>query len=159
MRSSWQFVAFMLMLVLLHLVLHLALGYGRGAPDLLTVAVLLGARRLSGAGAAVYGFLLGLLADSVSLVAFGREAFTYAFVGFLGARSRDLFVGDSLMFVGLYLFAGKWLHDALFHLIAGAAARGDVVSALLIHGPVGGVYAAAAGILLLLVYRGVSGER
>ncbi len=158
---SWQFVAFIFLLVVIHFVLHLALGYGLYAPDLLTVAVLLSARRLTGAGAAVLGFGLGLLQDSLSLIAFGREALTYALLGFLGARTRDLFVGDSLLFVGAYLFVGKWLHDIIFYLLpkASSAARGDAFTALVIQGPASALYCAVVGLALLLVYRGVSGER
>jgi rod shape-determining protein MreD len=158
---SWQFVVFIALLVILHFVLHLALGYGPVAPDLLTVAVLLSARRLSGAGAAVLGFGLGLIQDSLSLIAFGREALTYTLLGFIGARSRDLFVGDSLLFVGVYLFIGKWLHDIVYFLLpkAGTEPRGDALGRLAIQAPVGAVYCAVVGIAVLLIYRGVSGER
>ena len=156
---SWQFAVFIFLLVLLHFILHLALGYGMAAPDLLTIAVLLSARRLTGAGATVVGFGLGLLQDSLSLVTFGREALTYTVIGFLGTRSRDLFVGDSLLFVGVYLFIGKWLHDALFWIVSGSQARPPASSALVMQGPVGAVYCAVVGVAVLLMYRGISGER
>lgn len=155
---SWRFWVFIGLLVFLHFALHLGLGLASRAPDLLTVAVLLGARRLVGSGAALLGLGIGLLQDSLSLVAFGADAVTLALLGFLGARSRDYFVGDSLVFVAVYLFLGKWLHDALLVLLRGGM-LGGVGRGLLLAAPLAALYAAGAGIAALLIYRSVAGER
>jgi hypothetical protein len=61
--------------------------------------------------------------------------------------------------VGVYLFVGKWLHDALYYLIAGPTLRGDTVVRLFIQAPIAALYAAAAGVAVLTVYRLVTGER
>lgn len=156
---SWPFWTFIVLLVVAHLILHLALGLEAEAPDLLTVAVLLAARRLSGAAAAAVGLVVGLVRDSLSLVAFGVDGITLTILGYLGARSRDFFVGESLVFIGLYLFIGKWLHDLIYYLIAGSALPGNTVYRLLVQAPLGALYAAAAGLIALLIYRVVSGER
>jgi rod shape-determining protein MreD len=156
---GWPYAVFIAILVVLHLTIRLALGLGPEVPDLLTVAVLLAVRRLSGFQAAVLGLLLGLLHDAVSLLAFGAQAVTYTVLGYLGARSRDVFFGDSLLFVGLYLFLGKWLHDVMYYLIAGPALRGDAVTRFLIQAPVAALWAAAVGLAALLLYRMVSGDR
>ncbi len=155
----WTFWAFIALLVIAHFTLHLAFGLGATAPDLLTVAVLLGARRLGGGAAAALGFALGLLRDALSLVAFGADAVAMTVVGFLGARSRDLFIGDSVVFVALYLFLGKWLHDAIYYLVGGHGVNGDAVARLLIEAPLASLYAAAAGTAALLLYRLITGER
>lgn len=155
-RSFWVLIT---LLVATHFLLHLGLGIGRAAPDLLTVAVLLSARRLRGWSAAALGLALGLLADALSLFAFGANAVVLALLGFLGARSRDLFVGDSLLFAAVYLFLGKWLHDALYGLIAGVPGADGAVTRLLVQAPIAAAYAAVAGVAALLVYRMVPGER
>ncbi|MBX6362577.1 MAG: rod shape-determining protein MreD [Gemmatimonadetes bacterium] len=159
---NWGFWAFITILAVLHFLLHLGLGLGATAPDLLTVAVLLAARRVSGAGAAVVGLVLGLIQDSLSLVAFGADAVVLAAIGFLGARSRDYFFGDSLLFVAVYLFLGKWVHDVLYHLLYSAlpsTTGADLRRVLLIDAPVAAVYAAIVGTLALLVYRATTKER
>lgn len=159
---NWGFWAFITILAVLHFLLHLGLGLGAAAPDLLTVAVLLAARRVSGAGAAVVGLVLGLVQDSLSLVAFGADAVVLAVIGFLGARSRDYFVGDSLLFVAVYLFLGKWVHDVLYLLLYSAlpsTTGADLRRVLLIDAPVAAVYAAIVGTLALLVYRATTKER
>lgn len=159
MKGGWPFWLFMVLLVVLHFVLHLSLGLGRQAPDLLTLAVLLGARQLTGARAAGYGFALGLLEDAVSLGAFGAAVITNTVLGYLGARSRDLFVGDSLLFLGLYIFLGKWVGDALYYGLAEVVRRGDPVSALLLQAPLAALYLAAVGVVAILAYRSLARTR
>jgi rod shape-determining protein MreD len=155
MKGGWPFWVFITGLVALHFVLHVTLGLGISAPDLLTLAVLLGARQLRGAGAAGLGFGLGLLEDAVSLGAFGAAAVTQTAVGYIGARSRDFFIGDSLAFLALYLFLGAWLQDALYYGVAEAVRRGSLAERLLMSAPVGAAYVAAAGVVAILVYRAI----
>lgn len=152
----WVFFAFVLVA---HFFLHLALGLGDSAPDLLTVALLLAVRRARGSVAAFLGLVLGLLSDALASVAFGAESIVLTILGFLGARSRDLFEGDSLLFIGVYLFLGKWLHDVAYSFLAHQLARGDLVTRLFMQAPVAALYAAAAGIVAVLVYRAATGER
>src|SRR5690625_7690205 len=96
--TSWRFWVLIVFLVVAYFFLHLALGLGLVIPDLLTVALLLSARRLSAPVAAGLGFVLGLLRDSLSLVAFGADAIVLTVLGYLGSRSKDYFIGDSLLF-------------------------------------------------------------
>lgn len=148
----WFFIAF---LVILHFVLHLTLGIGTRGPDLLTVAVLLGARPLAGGGAAALGFGLGLLEDAVSIAAFGAAAATYTIIAYVGSRSRDLFVGESLLFLSAYLFLGKWVQDALYYLFAAPVRRGEPVEMLVLQAPLVAVYTAAAGVVAMMLYRAI----
>lgn len=153
MKSGWPFWLFIAVLVVLHFFLHLTLGMGLRAPDLLTVAVLLGARQLGGGAAAGLGFGLGLLEDAVSVSAFGAAAAAFTVVAYLGARTRDFFVGDSLFFLAVYLFLGKWVHEALYYLIAAGVRRGEAVETLLVQAPLGALYAAAAGLVAVALYQ------
>lgn len=159
MKAGWPFWTFIAVLVVLHFVLHLSFGLGTSAPDLLTVAVLLGARQLSGGRAAGLGFLLGVLEDAVSVTAFGAAAIAQTVIGYLGARSRDLFVGDSLLFLGLYLFLGKWARDALYYGVAEVMRRGDAWGALLLRAPLAALYAAVAGVVAIVIYRSLTRSR
>jgi rod shape-determining protein MreD len=156
---GWPYGVFIAVLVVLHFTVHLGIGVGPGGIDLLTIAVLLGVRRTSGARGALLGLLVGLLQDSLSLLAFGAQSVTYALLGYLGARSRDLFYGDSVLFVVLYLFVGKWLHDLLYYGLAGAAVRGEPVARFLVDAPVAALWTAAVGTAALLLYRALSRER
>ncbi len=159
---SWNYGVFLATLVVLHFFLHLALGVGAAAPDLATIAVLLGSRRMNRALGTLLGAVVGLLLDALALDAFGADVVALAVVGYIGGRSRDFFVGDSWLFVIVYLFLGTWLHWALRWGIAtlwAGGPAGDVSGALLVHAPLGSLYAALAGALALAVYHGVTGER
>jgi rod shape-determining protein MreD len=146
----WIFIA---LLALLHFILQVTLGLGTRAPDLLAVAILLGARPLSGGAAAGLGFGLGILEDAVSITAFGAAAAAFTIVAYLGSRSRDLFIGESFFFFSLYLFLGKWAQQLLYYVLAPAVRRGEAVEALLVQAPLSAVYAAAAGLVAVAFYQ------
>ena len=149
MRGSWRVWGVVTVLVVLHFLLHLGLGLGRGAPDLLVVALLVGARELGPAAGAGLGFSLGLLEDAFSVLAFGANALALTVLGAAGARTRDLFVGDSLSFLVSYLFVGKWMRDLLHWLVAGEGLREPFMSVMLVEGTLGAAYATGTGLIAL----------
>lgn len=153
--SFWTFIV---VLVLLHFTLRLALGLTMG-PDLIVVAALLGARRLNGPGAALFGLVLGVLADSLAMVAFGATAVALVIACYVGSRSRNLFEGDSYLFVFVYVFFGAWLIDAIHFLVGGAAGRGEAPGLLLTEAPLTALYIAITAVIALISYRAATGNR
>jgi len=148
MRSGWALWGLAVGLFFLHFLLHVGFGIGGGAPDLLTVALLLVAREVGLGSAAGVGLAFGLLEDALGVLSFGAAGFAMTVVGMVGAATRDLFVGDSLLFVGSYFLLGKWTRDLLHWVAAGEALRQPFVDQVLIQGFVAAVYAAAVGLLL-----------
>jgi rod shape-determining protein MreD len=138
-------------LVLLHFGLHLSLGLGESAPDLLVVALLIAAREGNVGRGAGLGFLLGLLDDAFSVLAFGANTFAMTVVGMGGSRTRDLFVGDSLFFLASYLFLGKWMRDLLHWVAAGEGLRESFGDTMLIQAPISAVYAGLVGLVLIAI--------
>jgi len=147
--GAWRTWILVAALVFLHFLLHVGLGYGRGAPDLLTIGLLLAAREVGlGAGATV-GLLFGLLEDALSVLAFGANAVAMTVVGMLGAFTRDLFVGDSLLFVVSYFFVGKWMRDFVHWVMVGEEVRQPFFDQVLVQGLIGGAYAALVGVAVV----------
>ena len=138
-------------LALMHLLLHVGFGVGRAAPDLLTVALLLGAREVGMGRAAGMGLLFGLLEDALSVLSFGANSVAMTIVAVLGAVTRDLFVGDSLFFLVSYFLIGKWVRDLVYWFMVGETLRQPFVDQVLIQGLIGGMYAAIVGVVLLAV--------
>jgi len=153
-RRTWLLVG---ALVVLHFVLHVALGYGRGAPDLLTIGLLLAARDVGAGTAAVTGLFFGLLEDALSVLAFGANSVAMTLIGVVGALTRDLFVGDSRLFIFAYLFVGKWARDAIHWLVVGEALRPPFVDQVLAQGALAALYAALVGLVVLTI-AGRTGE-
>lgn len=158
-EKRWPFVLFIVLLVALHFLLRVGMGLGASSPDLLTVALLLSARRTSASSAAGLGLVLGLLRDSVDLLHFGADAVVMTVLGFLGARSRDYFVGNSAFFLAVYLFLGKIVRDVAFFLMTGGLSTGEPIGTLLLVAAIAGAYAAFAGVVALSAYRAVARER
>lgn len=152
--GTWVLVA---ALVVAHFVLHVGFGFGRGAPDLLTIGLLLAAREVGLGAAAAVGLAFGLLEDALSVLAFGANTVTMTVIGIAGAFTRDLFVGDSRLFVISYFFVGKWMRDLLHWLMVGEGLRQPFSSEVLWQGTLGAAYAALIG-TVLLTFMGRSGE-
>jgi rod shape-determining protein MreD len=153
--SFWTFIV---ILILLHLIFRLALGMAL-LPDLITVALLLGSRRLGGWQAGLFGLVLGVLADSLALIGFGATAVAYVVVGYIGSRSRNLFEGDSYLFVAVYSFLGAWLIEAIRFLAGGSPGRGGAYSYLINPALLNSLYIALAAVISLIAYRAFSGNR
>ena len=144
----WATVFF---LVVTHFTLHTGFGLGVAAPDLLTVALLMVGREVRmGAGAGV-GFGFGLMEDAFSALAFGANAVAMTVVGGLSTRTRDLFVGDSLLFLPTYFFVGKTFKDLVYWLAAGEAVRQPFAQAMLVTSPVAALYAALVGTAVAMI--------
>jgi len=154
-RSRTPTFLLVLVLVVLHFLLHVGLGLGREVPDLLTVALLLLAREVGMGAAAGWGFFFGLLEDAFSVLAFGANALALTLVGILGARTRDLFVGDSMLFLVAYLGGGKWVRDLIHWIAAGPGVREPFGRAILLDASVDALYVAALGTVLLVLVRRV----
>lgn len=159
MRSGPLFWGLVGALAFLHFLLHLGLGLGRAAPDLLTVAVLLGARTGGAGVGAGLGFFFGLLEDAFSILAFGANTVAMTIVGALGARTRDLFVGDSVVFVLGYVAAGKWLRDLIYWIVAGEPVREPFLKALVVQGVLAALYAGVVAALFMLAAGGLQEAR
>ncbi len=151
MRSGARAWIVVVALFLLHFILHVGLGLGPVAPDLLTVALLVAAREVGMGTAAATGFFFGLLEDALSVLSFGANTLAMTLVGGLGALTRELFVGDSLVFLLSYFMVGKWVRDLVHWLMVGEALRRPFFDQVVVQGAIGSVYAAVVGILVMAI--------
>ena len=141
-----------LLLFALHFLLHVGLSYGRGAPVLLTLALLLLARDVSIGRAGSVGLVLGLCEDALSVLAFGANSIAMTLVGIAGAATRDLFVGDSRSFLVSYVFIGKLTRDLIHWIAVGEGLRQPFVEQVVIEGGIAALYLAVIGIVLAEVW-------
>lgn len=153
MSTSVRFRVLILVALLffLHFLLHVGFGFGVGAPDLLTISLLLAAREVGMGRAAVMGLAFGLMEDALSVLAFGANSIALTLIAIGGAFTRDLFVGDSRLFLVSYLFVGKWLRDLVHWIAVGEGLRQPFIDQVMIQGTIGGAYVAAVGITVFAV--------
>lgn len=152
MRVGWGFRIFIVALIVLHFVLRVGLGLDQLAPDLLVVSLLLAAREIRAGAAAGLGLVLGVLDGSMVPFNLGISALVLTALGFVGARSREIFSGESYVFLAFYLFAGKWLYDILLALLTREIFRAGATE-YLVMAPMTALYAAAAGVVAMAIYR------
>ncbi|KPJ82841.1 MAG: hypothetical protein AMS19_06565 [Gemmatimonas sp. SG8_23] len=151
-RRVWVVVA---VLAGIHLLLRVGFSYGPGAPDLLTLALLLASREVGLGRAAGLGLLFGLLEDALSVLSFGANAVAMTVIACASALTKDLFVGDSRVFLVSYLLIGKWSRDVIHWVAvgwveAGAGLRQPFVDQVVIQGGIASVYMAGVGILVAI---------
>ena len=125
----------------------------RASIDFLVIALLLGAVRMRPGGAAVYGFLLGLVADSLDIGGVGAAALARSLVGFSASWLKAVFFADNLALNGFFLFLAKWVFDLIF-LIAGQHAHGaELAMQIFVWSPLSAAVTAVAGVIVLSLLK------
>jgi len=133
-----------LIFVVLHYTLRPLLGW-RAPMDFLVLALLLASVRVRPATAAVIGFALGLISDSLAPDALGAGAVAMTVVGFGASYLKAVFFADNLVLNAFFFFLGKWVFDILYGF--------ELVQQLLLWSPLSAAVTAAVGVLLLFIMR------
>jgi rod shape-determining protein MreD len=139
-------------LVLLHFTLRPLLGW-RVGPDFLVIALLLVAIRVRPGAAAVLGLVMGIVADSIELHAFGAGALAMCCVGFAASWLKAVFFADDMFLNAFFFFSGKWAFDIIFLLAERRVGGGELLRELLVWSPITAVVTALWGLLTLLILR------
>ena len=141
-----------LILIVLHYTLRPLLGW-RTSIDFLLIALVFGAVRVRPAGAAVYGFILGLAADSLALGAFGAGALAATVVAFAASYLKAVFFADNLALNGFFLFLGKWLFDLVYVLMERRMHGTELLMQIVVWTPLSAAVTAVAGVIAITVLR------
>ncbi len=135
-----------------HLTIRFGLGIGDVAPDLFALAVLVAGRSMRMSHAAALGFGLGLLQDAFTERGFGASPLALTAVGAAASYTRQLFVGDSVIFVASYFFVGKWVVDVIRWLASDEAGWAALADRVLMAAPLAALYAAVVGLALHFLF-------
>jgi len=150
--STVRTIIVCLILVVFHYTLRPLLAW-RASVDFLIVALLLGSVRLRPGYAAVYGFFLGLVADSLGATGFGVAAFGMSLVGFAASWLKAVFFADNLALNGFFLFLGKWVFDLIFLIVGRGLHGAELVMQIFVWSPLSAAVTAVAGVLALSILR------
>lgn len=140
------------LLVTLHFYVRPRIFDGRAAPDFLFLALMIIAVRARPGLAAVAGFVVGLVSDVLTPASFGAGMLAHTAIAYLAAWGRAVFFPDNLL-VNAGLFAGGvWVRNAIV-LLASGTPSGQLSNGLLVWAPLQALSSAAAGMVLLLLFR------
>jgi rod shape-determining protein MreD len=152
-RRDYRVGLVLLLLIVMHFGLRPFLGDPRLAPDFLLLALLVYAIRSRTGSAAIAGFIVGLVGDALSPVAFGAGALSHAVVAYLAAWGKAVFFAENVVVSGGFFLAGAWLRDLLV-LLAGRHVPGSLLGwQLLFWSPLKALTTALTGVVILLLFR------
>lgn len=153
----WREAAVLGLLVVLHFILLGWLsdqrGADRAAPDLMLLALLVYAIRNTPGRASVAGFVVGLVSDALSPVAFGSSALAHTIVAYMAAWGKAVFFAENLIVSAGFFFAGAWIRDGLVLLAGGHVSGSALVWQLVAWSPLRAFTTAVAGVAALAIFR------
>lgn len=144
--------AWIMVLILAQYTLRPFLGW-RVQADFLVVALLLVAVRARPAVAAVCGLVLGAATDALSPETFGAGALAMTLVGFSASWLKAAFFTENLALNAIFLFAGKWLFDAVYLIAQRRMHAADLAVQLVWWSPLAAGLTAAVGVAVLVWSR------
>ena len=150
--DKYRYVLVLIGLVVLHFTVRGRLGDDRIAPDFLLLALLIYTVRAQPGRSAAAGFVIGLLRDALTPASFGAGALAHTVVGYLAAWGRAVFFPDNLLVNAGLFAAGVMLRNTLMLLASGTPA-GQLSAGLLVWAPLQALTTAAAGVVILLLFR------
>ena len=118
-----------------------------------------GSVRIRPSSASIYGLILGLAADSLSLGAFGSGALAATIVGFSSSWLKAVFFADNFALNAMFLVAGKWVFDLVYVLMARRMHGLEMVSQLLLWSPITALVTALAGIVVVTMLKPLYQEK
>lgn len=150
--TSAQAIIGFLLLVLAQYTLRPLIG-GPAPIDFLAIAVLFSAVRLRPGAAALLGFAVGLMVDSLQPGSFGAATLAFTIVGYGASWLKAVFFADHVALTGLFVFAGKWVYDGVYNLAGPRVGGVDLVVQLFLWTPLAAALTALVAVLLLTVFR------
>ncbi|MEO8225833.1 MAG: rod shape-determining protein MreD [Gemmatimonadota bacterium] len=139
-------------LVVLHFYVRPRLWDARVSPDFLMIALMLYAMRSRPGDAAIAGLVTGLAADSLAPAHFGAGMLAHTAVAYVAAWGRAVFFADNLLVTAGMIATGVWLRNVIVLLTSGTT-QGQLLSALLVYGPLQALTTAVFGVLLFAAFR------
>ena len=150
--SRVQLLLVMLLLMVLQFYLRPRLWDARISPDFLLIALMLFAMRSSPGVAALAGFAVGLIADTLTPARFGAGALAHTLVGYLGSWGRSVFFADNILVNAAFVAAGLWMRDLIVLLASGTDHR-QLFTELTLYSPLQAVTTAGYALVVLITFR------
>lgn len=148
-----RFTFVLALLVGLQFSVRSRLGDDRIAPDFLLLALLTYTIRARPGQSAVAGFIVGLIGDALTPASFGAGALAHTIVGYLSSWAKAVFFAEKVLVNGGLFFAGTWLRNAILVLASGKFSGSQLTWELFVWSPLQGLTTAAAGIVMLVIFR------
>ncbi len=156
--SRVQLLLVMLLLVVLQFYVRPRLWDARISPDFLLIALMLFAMRSSPGVAALAGFAVGLIADTLTPARFGAGALAHTLVGYLASWGRAVFFADNILVNAGFVAVGLWLRDFIVLMASGTDHR-QMFTELIFYSPLQALTTAGFALIVLITFRSMFSVR
>jgi rod shape-determining protein MreD len=145
-------VAVFVLLVALHYLVRPLLGT-RISVDFLVIAVLLAAVHVRPGIAALIGFVVGIVADSLTPLTFGASALAMSAVAAAASWLKQVVFGDNVLAQLTFLAAGKLAYDFVYVIAERRLGLGELFPQLLLWSPLSALATGLAGVIVVSMFR------
>jgi rod shape-determining protein MreD len=156
--SRVQLLLVMLLLVVLQFYLRPRLWDARISPDFLLIALMLFGMRSSPGVAALAGFAVGLIVDTLTPARFGAAALAHTLVGYLASWGRAVFFADNILVNAGFVAFGLWIRDFIVLMASGTDHR-QLITELTLYSPLQALTTAGFALVVLLTFRSMFSVR
>jgi rod shape-determining protein MreD len=156
--SRIQLLMVMLLLLILQFYLRPRIWDARVSPDFLLIALMLFAMRSSPGLAALAGFAVGLIVDTLTPARFGAGALAHTLVGYLGSWGRSVFFADNILVNAGFVAAGLWVRDFIV-LVASGTDHRQLITELTLYSPLQALTTAGFALIVLVTFRSMFSMR
>lgn len=156
--SRVQLLVVMILLVVLQFYVRPRLWDTRISPDFLLIALMLFAMRSRPGWAALAGFAVGLIADTLTPARFGAGALAHTLVGYLASWGRAVFFADNMLVNAGFVAAGLWLRDFIVLMASGTDHR-QMLTELTLYSPLQALTTAGFALIVLVTFRSMFSVR
>ena len=156
--SRVQLLLVMSLLVVLQFYVRPRLWDARISPDFLLIALMLFAMRSSPGLAALAGFAVGLIADTLTPARFGAAALAHTLVGYLASWGRAVFFADNILVNAGFVAVGLWLRDFIVLMASGTDHR-QMFTELIFYSPLQALTTAGFALIVLITFRSMFSVR
>jgi rod shape-determining protein MreD len=140
------------LLIALHYLVRPLLGT-RISVDFLVIAVLLAAVHVRPGLAALIGFVVGIVADSLTPLTFGAGALAMSAVASAASWLKQVVFGDNALAQLTFLAAGKLAYDVVYVIAERRLGLGELVPQLFLWSPLSALATGLAGVIVVSMFR------
>ena len=140
-----------LLLLSLQVFFHSVFGLVDALPDLVPIAVAIAAIRWGTGGAALVGFLMGVVEDSFATSYLGLNPLSWTLAGAIGSSIRSSLYGNRVAVAVILVVILKAIHEIAYLVVYLWHTPGEMLSEILLYTPLASIYSAGLALVLFLL--------
>jgi rod shape-determining protein MreD len=140
-----------LLLLSLQVLFHSIFGLVEALPDLIPVALAVAAIRWGITGAAIAGFLAGVVEDSFATSLLGLNSLSWTLAGTIGSTIRSSLYGNRIAVAVILVAVLKVIHEIVYYVVYLWNTPGEILTRIFLHIPIASIYSAGMALVIFIL--------